>query len=313
MSADAAPWLTGFDEFRAREIDPMVGELETARSEARKAALKRASWLIPLAAAVCGLVYLYLPGDFLIFAIFIAVGGSWAFIQHPIIKHQKEVKQKLVTRMCGFFGLEYFMEPKTDPIPELRRVGLLPSHNRERREDQVAGTYEGVRLQMTDLRLREESGSGKDKREVTVFEGPVFSFSFPKRFNGTTIIKADGSLIGNFFNGIGMGDRERVTLEDPAFEKCFEVYGTDQVEARYLLTPGFMQQLMELRESFGNKMQAAFNGDSFYIVANNGQNKFEVQGYSGQAINVQLDRFVADIGILFRIIRTLNLNSTTRL
>ena len=146
-----------------------------------------------------------------------------------------------------------------------------------------------------------------------MFEGPVFSFSFPKRLNGTTIIKADGSLIGNFFGGIGMGDRERVTLEDPEFEKCFEVYGTDQVEARYLLTPGFMQQLMDLRESLGDRMQAAFNCDSLYIVAKNGQNKFVVQGYSGQAVNVQLDKFIADIGILFRVIDTLNLDSKTRL
>ncbi len=313
MAEDAAPWLTGFDEFRDREIEPMIGALERARHEARGAALKRASWLIPLALLAVGLVYLYLPGDFLIFAVFLAVGGSWAWIQYPIIQHQKNVKQTLVTRLCGFFGLEYFMEPKRDPIPELRRVGLLPSHNKESREDQVSGSYAGVRLALTDLRLRQESGSGKDRREVTVFEGPVFCFSFPKRFNGTTIIKADGSLIGNFFGGIGTGDRERVTLEDPAFEKCFEVYGTDQVEARYLLTPGFMQRLMDLRESLGDRMQAAFNGDSLYIVANNGQNKFEVQGYSGQAVNVQLDKFIADIGILFRVIETLNLDSKTRL
>ncbi len=313
MSSDAAPWLDGFDEFRSRELTPMIGALETARQQARNEALKRASWTLPLAALACGLVWLYLPSDFLIFAAFLAVGGSWAFIQHPIVKHQKDVKQKLITRMCGFFGLEYFMVPKVDPIPELRRVGLLPGHNRESKEDQVSGVYEGVRLQMTDLRLREETGSGKDKREVTVFEGPVFCFSFPKRFNGTTIIKADGSFFGNLFNGIGMGDRERVKLEDPKFEKCFEVFGTDQVEARYLLTPAFMEQLMVLRESLGDKMQAAFNGDSFYVVANNGQNKFEVKGYSGDAVAVQLDKFVADIGILFGIIRTLNLNSTTRL
>ncbi|MGE0667499.1 MAG: DUF3137 domain-containing protein [Sphingomonadales bacterium] len=313
MASDAAPWLDGFDEFRAREIEPMVGDLESARLQARNDALKRASWLVPLALLGVGLVWLYLPGDFLIFAIFLAVGGCWAFIQHPIIKHQKDVKQKLVTRLCGFFGLDFCPVPKRDPIPELRRLGLVPSHNRDGREDQVSGSYDGVRLEMTDLHLREVTGSGKDKRDVTVFRGPVFCFSFPKRFNGSTIIKADGWVIGNWLGGIGMGERERVALEDPAFEKCFEVYGTDQVEARYLLTPGFMQQLLDLRESLGSKLQAAFDGDSFYVVANNGQDHFEVQGYSGQTINAQLDKFVADIGILFRIIRTLNLTSTTRL
>lgn len=313
MAEDPAPWLTGFDDFRAREIEPMIGELETAREQARGEALKRASWLVPLALLAVGLVWLYLPGDFLIFAIFFAVGGSWAYIQYPVIKHQKDVKRKLVTRLCGFFGLDFSMQPTHNPIPELRRVGLLPSHNRDSCEDQVSGIYQGVRLQMTDLHLREESGSGKDRREVTVYRGPVFSFSFPKRFNGSTVIKADGSLIGNLLGRIGMGGRERIALEDPEFEKCFEVYGTDQVEARYLLTPAFMQHLMDLRQSLGERMQAAFDGDSLYIVANNGSDRFEVKGYSGQAINRQLDGFVADIGILFRIIQTLNLNSTTRL
>ena len=75
MAEDPAPWLTGFDDFRAREIEPMIGELETAREQARSEALKRASWLVPLALLAVGLVWLYLPGDFLIFAIFFAAIG----------------------------------------------------------------------------------------------------------------------------------------------------------------------------------------------------------------------------------------------
>jgi len=39
---------------------------------------------------------------------------------------------------------------------------------------------------------------------------------------------------------------KRVGLVDPVFEKIFEAYGTDQVEARYLLTPTFMQRLVRL-------------------------------------------------------------------
>ena len=58
MASDPAPWLAGFDEFRAREIEPMIGALEAARHEARNDALKRASWLIPLALLAVGLVIL---------------------------------------------------------------------------------------------------------------------------------------------------------------------------------------------------------------------------------------------------------------
>jgi hypothetical protein len=313
MADTPAPWLDGFAEFRAREIDPLVAELEAARLAARSAAWARALWVVPLGLAITAIAFALLPGDFACFVAFAAFGLGWAYIQSPITDHQKVVKEKLVSRLCGFLGLEFCMVPRHDPIPELSRAGLLPGHNRERKEDQVTGTYDGVRLEMTDLHLRDVSGSGKDERDVTVYRGPAFIFSFAKRFNGSTIIKADGSLIGNWFGSFGMGDKQRIRLEDPEFEKCFEVYGTDQVEARYLLTPAFMQHLMNLRESLGTKMQAAFAGDSLYIVANNGQDRFEVQGYSGSQINDQLDKFIADIGIVFNVIKTLNLDSKTRL
>jgi hypothetical protein len=42
--------------------------------------------------------------------------------------------------------------------------------------------------------------------------------------------------------------RERVRLEDPVFEKVYEVYGTDQVAARALLNPAFMEKMLKLGE-----------------------------------------------------------------
>ncbi|MEN3953375.1 DUF3137 domain-containing protein [Iodidimonas sp. SYSU 1G8] len=312
MTSDA-PWLEGFDAFRAREIDPMIGDLEAARLQAREMAMKRAIWAIPLATGVVGAVFLFLPSDFGFFAGFLAFGAAWAYVQHPIVKHQKKVKERLVTRLCGFFGLEFSVTPTRNPIPSLSQVKLLPSHNRTGLEDQISGRYKEVRVEMTELHLRQVSGSGKNRRDVTVFRGPVFNFSFPKNFSGTTIIKTDGSAFGNWLGGFGMGDNERVRLEDPEFEKHFEVYGTDQVEARYLLTPGFMEQLLSLRALLGHKVQAAFHGDSFYLAANNNENRFEVKGYSSLQVNQELERFVAEIGIVFRIVDALNLASRTRL
>jgi hypothetical protein len=315
MSSQHGPpsWLDGFDAFRAREIEPLLGDLEVARQDARAKAWDRAKWVVPLAGTAIALVFFFAPFQLGIVAAFVAGGAAWAFVQSPIAKHQKTLKQRLIGRLCAFFSLDYHLEPKRDPIPRLRRLRLLPSHNRKRMEDQVSGVYDDVRLEMTELHLRQVSGSGKNRRDVTVFRGPVFSFSFPKRFQGTTLIKGDSSLIGNWLTGLGMGELERVRLEDPRFEEEFEVYGTDQVEARYLLTPAFMEELMRLRRNLGNRMQAAFSGDSLHIVANNNQNRFEVKDLSAGSVGSQLDGFVGEIGIIFEIIDTLNLTSKTRL
>lgn len=44
-----------------------------------------------------------------------------------------------------------------------------------------------------------------------------------------------------------------VKLEDVSFDKRFNVYTTDQVEARYILTPTFMEKLKSLETAFGAK------------------------------------------------------------
>ncbi len=44
---------------------------------------------------------------------------------------------------------------------------------------------------------------------------------------------------------------KEVTLEDPEFNKMYEVYSDDQVEARYIITPTFMERLKNIREVIG--------------------------------------------------------------
>ena len=50
-------------------------------------------------------------------------------------------------------------------------------------------------------------------------------------------------------------------LEDPTFNKAFAVFGSDQVEAREILTPTFMQQLVDLESAYsGAHLRYAFTG-----------------------------------------------------
>ena len=51
---------------------------------------------------------------------------------------------------------------------------------------------------------------------------------------------------------IHSGDRQRIDLEDPRFTAVYEVWGTDQIAARALLTPAFMERLLALSGSASN-------------------------------------------------------------
>jgi len=60
---------------------------------------------------------------------------------------------------------------------------------------------------------------------------------------------------------------ENVQLEDPKFEEIFEVYSTDQIEARYLLTVSFMERLLDLADIFDDvEIQLCFDDNNLLMI-----------------------------------------------
>jgi hypothetical protein len=61
----------------------------------------------------------------------------------------------------------------------------------------------------------------------------------------------------NFFNKLFSSfanNLEKVKLESIDFENRFIVYSNDQVEARYILTPSFMERLVKLEKMMGDEI-----------------------------------------------------------
>lgn len=68
-----------------------------------------------------------------------------------------------------------------------------------------------------------------------------------------------------------------VILEDSRFNKLFNVYSSDQVEARYLVTPSFMERFYNLKTAFGaKKAKCSFYEDKLMIAIQTNKNLFEV-------------------------------------
>ena len=59
-------------------------------------------------------------------------------------------------------------------------------------------------------------------------------------------------------------------FEDPEFQKQFEVYCDDQITARYVLTPAFMQRLKKLNERHKGQVYIAINKYNIVIATNEG-------------------------------------------
>ncbi|MBY0399266.1 DUF3137 domain-containing protein [Myxococcota bacterium] len=64
----------------------------------------------------------------------------------------------------------------------------------------------------------------------------------------------------------GRGLGRLLHLEDPIFEQYFMVYGEDEVEARYVLSPNLMRRLVSFRERNDSGVRMAFIGGSVHVA-----------------------------------------------
>jgi len=70
-----------------------------------------------------------------------------------------------------------------------------------------------------------------------------------------------------FASTIGRKDGlKRVVLESPEFERLYDVYGEDQVEARRLLTPRVQEALVRLRKYLGRPVWGSAQGRNMWLL-----------------------------------------------
>jgi hypothetical protein len=228
-------------------VGPILAELEGLRREALRAIDFRAAWMIPAGFAggfILGMVF----GrenpllNALMYAVVGAMAGWGTAFTTLNNAYRRAYKTRIIPHLTACFG-ELGYRPAEEPdLKRLAKLGLIPGFGKKRVEDEILGTYRGIHLKIVEAKL--ETGG---KRSSVVFNGLLAELSFPGRFAGVTVVAKDGGLLGNalrdFVQASGL---ERVRLEDPRFEERYQVYSSDQISARALLTPAVMERLMEL-------------------------------------------------------------------
>jgi hypothetical protein len=199
-----------------------------------------------------------------------ALGGA-AIAYQPLYRFQARCKAAVLSKLAEALKLSYMIEGFDPPaFDRAREFDILPYYERKSFEDLFAGHRRGCDFQLYEAHLEDEQGSGKNRRWVTTFRGQIIRIAFPKKFLGTTVVNRE-----RFFKWKRAGF-ERVGLESSQFERAFEVYGTDQVEARYLVHPAFMARLIDFEAAVGGKkVRCLFHAGDLVIVVE-GPNMFEV-------------------------------------
>lgn len=266
-----------FARIYQREIRPQLQLREGERTKAADTAKKSLIGAGALAVLGGGVGFLALNMPAIGIAALVGAAIIGAIGYAPMQRLSGQAKSMMVVPIAQSFNCSFTDKPgRVSSIHDLRRVGLIPNYDRDHFEDMLVGTRDGVSFEFFEARLKERrtttTKNGTRTTYVTVFDGQCLRFDFHKRFFGETLVTRDAGWFNSFGGRSGM---DRARLEDPEFERAFEVYTTDQVEARFLLTPDMMQSLMDLERTFkGKKLRCAFSGTEMFVAVEGG-NLFE--------------------------------------
>lgn len=150
---------------------------------------------------------------------------------------------------------------------------LISVGNRYSSDDYISGIYQGVRFTRSDVHMQNVQRSGKTTTTVTYFEGPWMVFDCPKSFTSSTKVAEKEFLNGGhpgWFSGF-----EEIKTESIKFNELFGVYTTNEHDAFYLLTPHFMEKLIELERKFEGKLTVGFINSQIHVLIYNNENALE--------------------------------------
>jgi hypothetical protein len=315
-------------ETKLPALQAQLGPLETLRL-ATLAKRNRALAAMLVAAPLAALVVLALAQQGPLPAIGAGLVAAIALvttyvtqISSPFETYRQQFKQQFIARLLSTLteDVRYFPEGDRAILEEYRRSELFPQEpDREHVEDTVFARLGATDLALAELHTEYEEVShdkdGKrDSKWHTIFRGLFVSADFHKDFRGQTFVRSDVAekYFGQFARFVQkplFSRLELVQLEDPEFEQEFVVHSSDQIEARYILTPAMMQRMLELKRKFAAQVEFALLHSRVYVAISKDKDFFEPQ--LGQSLGdaTALRGFLAQVQLCLGIVEDLDLNT----
>ena len=230
--------------------------------------------------------------------------------------YKRQFKRHIIPKIVQFAdpGLSYHPTEKINQLTFKSSKLFTHSIDRYKGEDLVRGRLDKTDIVFSELHAEYKTGSGKDTHWHTIFKGLFFIADFNKHFRGQALVLPDSAekLFGGFgkmLQSWNMGRPDLIQLEDPEFEREFVVYGTDQIEARYILSTSLMQRILDFKRKTGTKIYLSFVGSQVFVAVPMKKNMFEPKYFSSIRDFSPILDYYKDLTFAVGIVDDLNLNT----
>lgn len=249
---------------------------------------------------------------FLLVGIVIVSAGAFKLFTSGF---RTDFKHAVIRRLIEFMepGLRYF--PEQGISKDLFKASKLFQQriDRYKCEDLIQGRIGRTDIAFSEVDAEYKSGSGKDETWHTIFKGLFFVGDFHKDFRSRLVVLPDKAeklfgALGQKFQAINFSRGALVKLEDPEFEREFVVYGDDQIEARYILSPGMMERITAFRRKMGTEIFLSFFGSRVVVAVSKKEDWFEPLLLGSADFSTVLN-YAAQLRLGADIVEDLNLNT----
>jgi hypothetical protein len=302
-------------------VESVIAELEVQRKKIVSTNYKGWGLIIlgiALAVLTTGLIGLII--SLILGAAAIIPGGVMLYkISDETAQYKSRFKQEVIATALSALDQNL----KLDPYNGISENEFISSQlfttqpDRYNTEDLITGKVDKTIFYFAEVhaeyKTTTQTKNGTQTHWHDILKGIIFTADFNKNFNGVTVVRPKdfGSTLGAWFskNIISVGDKDVVELENDGFNKNFVTYSTDQVEARYILTPAMMERINELNERSVHAVSLSFINSSMYIAFPLNKNYFEAPIYKTLLQPNLLEEDISILSFMYGIVHELDLNT----
>lgn len=306
-------------------LNSVLQELELVRLKIKSTRVKAITWIALCALytiiafiIVLAVIWAYLPGiAALIYGVYLYSSTTASFSQY-----KNDFKRRVIGTALKSINESLAIEPNSGMSRSEFVSSQLFSQNPDRysSEDQVSGKADKTSFYFSEVHAEYKTVStdSKGRRQESwheILKGIIFVADFNKDFKGFTIVrpKSIGNQITAWISkampGIFSSGNTLVTLENVAFNTLFTTHSTDQIEARYILTPALMDKLCSLNDKCRYTISVSFVKSTLYIAFPLDHNYFEPPVYKSLLLPSCIEEDLSVIRFMHEIITDLDLNT----
>jgi Ca2+/Na+ antiporter len=307
-------------ELYEKQLKPSLVSLESKR---KSIILRKVIYLLLIPVVIAMAIFLGDKQEYFLYiglALVLFLVFKYYMLRKDKAEYRHDFKEKVVREVVRMINPDWNYYPD-DRISQddYFKSNLFPDDvDRYTGDDKVEGVIDKTDFQFSELHTEYKSETRDDdgrKEETwhTIFKGIFFHADFNKEIKGKTLVLPDTAE--KLFGSLGKklqtlsGRGQLIKMEDVEFEKLFVVYGSDQIESRYVLTPSMMRSMIAIKKKYKKNVYFSFIGSRIYVAISIKKDLFEPRLLRSGVRFSDIEHMNEYFSVIETIINEMNLNT----